>query len=185
MARDWNSYYRLIRSLFPRGRAWNIDSGVMKELVQGKAVELARVDARVDALLLERNTLTTTELLSEFEAEFGLPDDCIDPSTYTTAERRAALNTKLTSLGSLRPNYYIGIAESLGYTGVTVTMYTPFWCGLGVSGDPCGDQETIFYWTLKWTYDMTKPLQDGQDLECLVNRYKPAHTVAIVLMIGP
>lgn len=185
MARDWNAYYRLLRSLLPRGRAWTPDSGTLKEFLQGKAVELARLDSRVEDLLIERSTLTANELLPEHETDFGLPDGCLDPSVMTMAERRAALNTKLRTLGTLRKNYYIALAESLGYTGVTIDEYVPFWCGLGVSGDPCGDQEMLFYWTLKWTYDMTKPMQDGQDIECLATRYRPAHTVLIVQLVGP
>ena len=65
MARDWNSYYRLLRALIPRGRAWTPDNGTLNELLQGKAVELARVDSRMEELLLEGNTLTTTELIAD------------------------------------------------------------------------------------------------------------------------
>lgn len=178
-------YYQLLRPLFPRGKAWNIDSGVMKEIVQGKAEELARVDSRVDALQSERDTRTASELLVEHETEFGLPDGCIDPTAYSDADRRIALTTKLKSLGSMRKSYYIALAESLGYTGVTITEYTPFWCGLGVSGAPCGDQDILFYWLLSWTYDWTNPILDGQDIECMLNRYRPAHTVVKVAMTGP
>ena len=185
MARDWNSYFRLIRALMPRGRAWSPDTGTLKEVLQAEGYELARVDARVDSLLLERNTLTTTELLDEFKAEFGVPDGCTDVSAYTAAEMRTYLNAKLLTVGSLMPQYYIGLAEALGYTGVTIDVFTPFWSGLGVSGDPCGDQSNIFHWHINWTYDMTKPGQDGDDIDCIVQRFKPAHTVVAVNRVGP
>lgn len=185
MIRDWKAYYHLLRSLFPRGRAWNTDTGTMAELVQGKAVELARVDLRVNDLLRERDTRYAVELLPEHEADYGLPDACIDPSVLSTAERQLAVNTKLRATGSLMPSYYIQLAESLGYTGVSIIegAYRPFWSGVGVSGDPCGDQGNLFYWTLQWTFDAGKPWQDGSDINCLLQKHKPAHTIVNVVMV--
>src|SRR4030042_558420 len=144
MARDFNSYLRLLKSLLPKGRAWTQD-GVLIELLTGEAVELARIDARVDDLLIERDTRTTTELIAEHEADFSLPDECLKSITMTLTERRTRLTTKLRELGSLHKQYYINLAATLGYT-ITIDEFKPAWCGLAVANDPCGDQNNLFYW---------------------------------------
>jgi len=183
MARDFNSYLRMLLSLLPKGKAWQ-DDGVMKEILTGEAVEFARVDSRVDDLLVERDTRTTSELILEHEEDFGLPDDCLEIATLTMAERRAQLNTKLRALGSLHKQYYINLGATLGYT-ITIDEFTPAWCGLAVAGDPCGDQDNLFYWLVNVHYDFINPFIDYPDLECLCNRLRPAHTIALFRIYGP
>lgn len=182
MAHDWQAYYRLLRALFPRGRAWDTGTGTFKELLEGKAVELSRVDARMDDLLVERDTRTATELLGEHEADFDLPDSCL-PIDGSTSARRQALTSRMMQLGSLRPNYYIDIAAALGFT-VTIEQFTPAWCGIATAGSACGDQNVIFKWMVDVTWNRSAPKYAEDGLICVLSRIKPAHTVLLYRYVG-
>lgn len=184
MARDFNTYKRLLQALLPIGRAWRSDDPVREELLTAKAVEFVRVDDRMDDLLTESDVRTTTELIGEHEEDFGLPDGCIIPSDLTILERQTALLTKLRSLGRLNKQYYIDLAAALGYT-IHIEEYTPAWCGLAEAGDSCGDQQVLFYWLVNVHYDQTDPFIDYETIECLVNKLKPIHTIALFTIWGP
>lgn len=184
MIRDFNVYQRLLQALLPRGRAWRSDDEVRDQILAGEAVELARVDERLDDLLVEADVRTAVELLGEHEIDFGLPDSCTTLSGMTTAERQTALLAKLRATGRLNKQYYIGLAATLGYT-VHIDEYTPAWCGLAVCGDACGDQTNLFYWLVNVHYNFTEPFVNFDDLQCIVNRLKPIHTVALFTVYGP
>jgi hypothetical protein len=102
----------------------------------------------------------------------------------TTAERQTALLAKLRATGRLNKQYYIDLAATLGYT-VHIDEYTPAWCGIVVCGEPCGAQTNLFYWLVNVHYDFNTPFTDYNDLQCVVNRLKPAHTVVLFAVYGP
>lgn len=200
MAFNATSYLRLLQALLPKGWAWNRDNdSVLTEVLQAQADELARVDQRSENLLAERDTRLTSELLVEHETDLGLPDTCSDENE-TIQERRRIAHAKLITLGQQNPAYFIELATAFGWT-VTVTEYTPFWCGLGDSGDPCGDQETIFYWKVTIDYggidivyflsgnsesgDSLAVIPGTESLMCMLSKYKPGHTTLIFDYIGP
>lgn len=194
MIRDFNQYIKLLRKLLPRGRAWNPDGVVFSQVLAGKAVELARVDTRIDDLMRERDTRYTVELLPEQEAEYGIAliTGGFNSAAFsngfaapaTNAERQLALNTKLRKLGALTKAYYIALAATLGYT-VTIDQYTPFWSGLGVSGQACGDQTNIFYWRVNVYTSPYKPVIGYNDLIALLTPLRPAHTIILWSLVGP
>ena len=183
MARDQAQYTKLLKRLTPTGRAWSRSSGLIPEFLEGLAAELARVDGRVDDLINERDSRTTTELIAEHETEWGLPDECLGASTVL-AERRAAILTRIRAIGGLSPAYYIAVAAALGYT-ITIDEFTPAWSGLMESGDPCGDQGILFYWLVNVHYDFADPFTSYSDLACLLEKLKPAHTVLLTRVYGP
>ncbi len=200
MGFDTTNYLRLLQALLPRGRAWNRDEGsTLTEVLQAQADELARIDGRSENLLNERDTRRTSELLIEHENDLGLPDDCSEEGE-TIAERRLVAHAKLIALGQQNPAYFIELADALGWA-ITVTEYTPFWCGVGGSGDPCGDQETIFYWkvTISYSGETIIYFRSGASssgdylliaaftsaLLCRLNKYKPGHTTLIFDYDGP
>jgi len=193
-------YLRLLQSLLPKGFAWNRDDGsILTEFLYGEAEEFARVDGRSGDLLVERNTLTTNELLSDHENDLGLPDDCSEESE-TVTERRNNVHSKFIQLGQQFPQYFIDVAEAMGWM-ITVTEFSPFICGVGAAGDPCGDSDVIFYWLV--TIDLTEVniiyftagnSQSGDllsftpslaPLQCTLNQLKPAHTKLIFDFEGP
>ena len=195
-----SEYLQLLRSLLPWGRAWNReeDSG-LTEFLHAEADEFSRVDERSDDLLQERDTRYTSELLTDHELDLGLPDDCTQLGE-TIQERRSIAHTQLITLGGQDKGYFIDLAAALGFT-ITITEYTPFWCGLGGCGDEGGDQDNIFYWNV--TIDvasvpdiyflcgssecgdslMKASVYDG--LMCRLNALKPAHTQLVFTFGGP
>jgi len=200
MARTVENYLRLLQSLFPRGKAWNRDEdSVLTEFLYGQAEEFARVDKRSDNLLQERDTRFSTELLVDHEIDLGLPDEC-SGDNLTIAERRLQAHSKLISLGQQNPAYFIEIAAAQGWT-ITITEYRPFWCGYGVAGEACGEQNNIFYWKATITLgggeiiyftsgssqcgDPISYIVDTDSLICLLNKYKPAHTSLLFDYDGP
>lgn len=199
MTRDFNSYARLLTALLPRGRAWRSDDPIRQELLQGEGVELARVDARIADLLVERDTRTTTELVSEHELDYGIVSD----ELLVLSDRRRTLLAKLRAMGGLCPQYYIDLAAALGWT-ITITQYTPAWCGIAGAGDSCGDQAVIFYWRVNILGSSPNlsglPFADGSvfadgtysagsqadysAFQALLEKYKPAHTVVLFDLLG-
>jgi len=199
--RSATDYLRLLQSLLPRGKAWNREEGaVLTEFLYGQAGEFARVDTRSNVLLTERDAQYASELLIDHEIDLGLPDEC-SPETQTIQERRLAAHSKLIALGGQNPTYFIELAAAYGWT-VTVTEYSPFWCGVMGAGDPCGDAWVIFYWKITISYgglgeiiyficegsecgDLLSYISGAESMLCQFNKYKPAHTVLIFDYDGP
>ena len=201
MAKSATDYLRLLQALLPKGKAWNREEGsVLTEFLHGEGEEFARVDSRSDDLLIERDTRYATELLTDHEIDLGLPDEC-SPDSQTIQERRLAAHSKLIALGQQNPAYFIELALAYGWT-VTITEYTPCWCGVGDCGDPCGDQENIFYWKVTIEFggggyvvyalsgssecgDWIAYIPGSTAMVCSLEKYKPAHTVLIYDYEGP
>lgn len=192
-------YLRLLQSLLPFGRAWNRDDDSnMSKFLLAQADEFSRVDSRSDDLLQERDTRYSSELLIDHEIDLGLPDEC-SRNGQTISERRLAAHSKLIALGQQNPAYFIELAAAYGWT-ITITEYTPFWCGLGAMGDMCGRQEVIFYWKVSIAFSgevvyFTSGSSEAGDpltfvpgtssLICMLKKYKPAHTTLIFDYTGP
>lgn len=198
--RTAKEYLRLFQSLIPVGKIWSRDEGsVLTEFLYGQAEELARVDGRSDDLLRERDTRTTLELLTDHEFDLGLPDECSEEGT-TIEERRRAAHGKLIALGQQNPVYFIDLATAYGYA-ITITEHSPCWCGVATAGEACGGPDVIFYWTVTIEYagssivyflsgsgesgDLLSFIMGTSALECILNRYKPAHTTLIFDYTGP
>jgi uncharacterized protein YmfQ (DUF2313 family) len=120
----------------PRGLAWPIRAleSRIRKLLYGMAGEYARVDTQVQKLLVESDPRTTTELLSDFEREYGLPGDCGGLGA-TVQLRRNALVAKITDPGGYHPDDYIARAAAIGFS-ITLTEFTPARCGVSRCGDP-------------------------------------------------
>jgi uncharacterized protein YmfQ (DUF2313 family) len=200
MGRNAEEYKRLLKSLLPKGKIWNREDGsTLSEFLHGEAEELARLETRSEELLVERDTRKTTELLIEHETDFSIPDDCSELAG-TIEERRRLLTSKLTAIGQQDKDYFIEVALSLGYV-ITINEFSPFICGVGESGDPCGDLDVLFYWEVlvqgqgagivyftSGESQSGDPLQftPGADLlKCVFAKLKPAHTVIIYGWSGP
>ncbi|MFV1975493.1 MAG: putative phage tail protein [Candidatus Scalindua sp.] len=170
MAYSALNYLRLLQSLIPLGKAWNRDEdSVLTEFLYAHADELSLIDGRSDDLITERDVRNTVELLLNHESELDMPGEYLD-LPGTVAERKTDLLEKLTRLGQHDKTYLIAFAADLGYT-ITIIEYSPFWSGVGVSGDPCGDQQNIFHWTINTS------IHGISLLDYLFQYIKPAHTV--------
>lgn len=173
MAHTINDYLALLKALLPRGRAWNRNDPVLIEVLTAEAAEFARVDGRLDDLLLERSTLTTTELIGEHEADYGLPDGELPYNPNDLVSQRIALNAKLRAIGGQNPQYFIDLAAALGYT-ITITQWQPFWVGYSTAGSGVGDQRVIHYWTVNILSTPTAP-KFGDELLSAFPKYAPAN----------
>jgi uncharacterized protein YmfQ (DUF2313 family) len=195
--RGGDDYAQAMAAGLPTGAAWPRDpESPLLQFVAGLAQIWGDVDGRA-ADLLERETdpRLTSEMLSDWEAAFGLPDDCMGPAT-TIEERRTRLMARMTMLGGQSRAFFIALAAALGYT-ITIDEFSPVLCGVSECGSDawcCGAPETRFYWVVN-VYDVPVWWFRGGvgecgkdhhaewaaiiDLECLIRRYKPAHTVVL------
>lgn len=183
-------YADALRKLLPPGPAMQFDGATVIE-----AVLLALGDSynavhdRSCVLLQEMVPYTTIEMLPDWERVAGLPDDCA-PVTSTVEARRSALLARLGSQGGQSRAFYIALAASLGYE-ITITEFNPFVAG-GTVGAPLSNDGWTFYWKVTAVTQTVfafkaglgaagEPLRDwGNDiLECVLNKWKPAHTVII------
>ena len=109
-----DAYLGQVQALLPPGLAWTREQdAVLTLLLQGLAEELARVDGRADDLVDEADPRTALELLQEWEAVCGYPDECLE-SGATPQERRAAVVARLTARGGQSRAYFIALAAVPG-----------------------------------------------------------------------
>ncbi len=181
-----DDYLAQLQALLPHGPAWPRDAGAtLTKLLQAMADELVRVDGRAIQIIEEADPRTTNELLADWERVAGLPDSCVT-AAQSTAQRRAALHAKLTTLGGQSTAYFIALAASLGYT-VTITEFDQHTVNDDVN-HPMYGQPWQFAWqvnapqdtvgTLSVTDTVADPLAwwGNELLECVIRRIKPAHT---------
>lgn len=166
------AYAAQLRQLLPRGPLWQWrEDSPLVGLLLALAAGLSRFHLAAARLPREADPRTTSELLAEWEASCGLPDGCL-PGGGSADQRRNAIVARLVATGGASRAYFIEIAAVYGYT-ITITepalhtwrvnstedvSITPFRAGLSRAGEPLR------------TFG-------NQQLECLINRIKPAHTV--------
>jgi len=176
---------------WPQGRAWNRESGsLFFETNEGIGVELSRVESRAKDLLEETDPRKTFELLEDWEAMLGIPDEC-SSLEGTIAERIAVVLRKLTARGgnTFSKEFLIALAATLGYT---ITIEEPgvdlFRCGIS----RCGDRLYGVLW-LFWIQVITDTFVldvfragtnragdrlrtfENTELECVIDNAVPAH----------
>lgn len=186
MARSVEEYKRLFLSLLPKGSLWtrNPNSLIVK-FFKGLAKEFNRLDLSINDLFTENFVTTTTELLIEHETDFDLPEEGFSLAD-TTQGRRDELLAALVKRGEQDKAYFEEIAENLGYD-ITITEFTPFWCGVGQCGDPCGDQNNLFYWRINILISsVTEPYEVNiSKLIAKFQKLKPGHTHVLFEFYGP
>ncbi|WP_368565481.1 YmfQ family protein [Pseudoxanthomonas sp. UTMC 1351] len=172
-------YREQLQALLPQGAAWPRRlSTVWSGLLSGLAQELARVDGRGVDLIDEALPDTTVELLPDWERVLGLPDGCL-PREDTMQARREAVLAKLNAVGGQHAAYYIALADELGYAGAWVEEFHPF-TATSLCTDPLNTDPWCFVWVLH--VPQLPPGNEATDraLECLIARYRPAHTHVVV-----
>lgn len=184
-------YKNLIQNLLPQGLAWPREKETnMENFLTASAVELSRVDTRVQDMLREAYPLTTGELLTDWERVTGLPEPC-QGLGGTIQRRREEVHRKLSSLGGQSKQYYIDLAASVGYA-ITITEFRPFTVGINAAGDPVYGEDWAYTWQVNAPEETVKYFAAGQGsagdplaswgnelLECVISRLKPAYTVAL------
>jgi uncharacterized protein YmfQ (DUF2313 family) len=181
-------YLRQLQALLPQGAAWPRDADVvLTSLLCAEADELARIDARAQQLLMESDPRRTSELLDDWERNFGLPDICLTPAT-TVAERRKRLHQRVVAQGGQSAAYFISLLALLGYPGCTVSEYLPM-----KANSKCNASLNQGGWRYAFRVNVplaanvkpltvagrcNEPLASWGDpgLLCLLAKEKPAHT---------
>lgn len=192
-----------LAELLPKGMAWRSPDGAafdadsrMGGLMRGLAGGLAALYARIAAILPESTAATLIDSLTDWEAEFGLPDPCLglDPSR---AARLRALLARVRSTGTITPADFIGLADAIGVT-ISIREPLPFRAGFsrcGAYAERCGGGEPVeFIWIVKPAATEIIPFRAGQAragttplgeivrdgrLECLFGAIKPAWTKVV------
>ena len=172
-------YLQQLQASLPRGAAWSRDpDGTWTRVLDASAQELTRIDCRGAALFNEALPDTTQELLEDWERVLGLPDECL-PRDDSIESRREAVLAKLRAQGGQNAAYYLELAAWLGFAGGRIQEFLPFTCN-----SVCTDSLYTDPWRYVWIVEVPQlpPGNEDRDraLECLLNRYKPAHTHVIV-----
>lgn len=201
MARTQEQFRQALANNLPTGEAFKakgIVGTVMYKLLLALAYIYWRLDIRANDLINEMFPQTVTESLDEWELEYGLPDDCYSDIALTAAERQKILLAKYASIGGQNPQYYIDIANDLGFT-VTITEFNGARFTIdtygGLTGTPFGETTHPYVWYVnvsgietiygRFTLDRFSGTQysklgiDTSILECVINELKPAHTQVI------
>lgn len=185
-------YLRQLQALLPPGPAWPADDeATLTKLLAALSKELARVDGRAWQLIEEADPRTTAELFLDWERVAGLPDACVlaFDDAQTVDQRRAALVGKLSTLGGQSPAYFIGLAAAIGYA-VSITEYRAHTVNDDVEFPLFGEAwnfawqvsaalNTVTDITVESTVEDPIAAWGNALLECVINRLKPAHTIAI------
>lgn len=192
--RSATAYADQLAALLPQGRAWPRDGdAILMQLVAAEAAELARIDGRASDLFEECDPRSALEMLTDWERVAGLPDLCI-PIPESITERRAALGLRITGLGGQSRSYFTQLAATLGFA-ISIDEFSAF-----VAGDNAGEDATGDDWAHAWRINVLPPAVDtgtgftvtyftagsnagdllagygSLDLECVMNRAKPAQT---------
>lgn len=178
--------------LLPTGPAWPREPDTVLQSVVTGLAQIWGEDVENSAELLlvtESYPRTTNILLPDWEAAFGLPDQCL-PIPSDVAARQQALVARMTFLGAQSRQFFIAQAALYGQT-VSIREYSPYQCGISGVGDttaidPDGlgsyrwglmRPEMRFVWTI--TPTALTASWNGADIYCVMNRWKPAHTQVV------
>lgn len=118
MGLDAQGYARSLRQHLPPGRLWSklLDS-IIEAVLLGFADEFVRVDERGQLLFYEADPRTATELLPEFEEEYGFEAE------GTLAQRRARVYARDLAQPGVRPaDFQEALAPLLGQAAVDVVV---------------------------------------------------------------
>lgn len=184
-------YEQMLGALLPRGPAWDVSD----PLLLGCAPFLSRAHARGDALMLEIDPRTVTELIDRYENITGLPDNCTPVGTQTLQQRRQRLDAKINLAGGINEAFYRAQLDALGYPGATITRYpkSRFTCN-SVCTDSLFSDEWRYYWRVNipssaqisqmtCISNCTDSIRTWGEtvVECVLNKLAPSHTYVIFL----
>lgn len=182
-------YRQMLAALLPRGPAWDNDD----LLLAGLAPSLYAAHGRADALMLEADPRSVTELIDRYEQISGLPDSCAPAGIQTLQQRRQRLDAKINLAGGINLAFYQAQLNALGYSGSTITRYnkSQFSC-ISNCNDSLYTDEWRYYWQVNMPAatqitSMTAISNCSESLrswgettaECVLEKLAPSHTYVI------
>lgn len=171
-------------SIDPNGQELGVEL-----LAEGYALDAAEWSG--DQILQEMDPRTCSMTLPDWERVYGLPESCIAQAgiSQSIAARRAALVAKVNMRGGQSRAFFIALAAALGYS-ITITEWAPQTTEHD-SEYPVTDEPYRFIWQVNSSLYNLRELTTEDDtemataewgntlLQCVINRYKPAHTYVI------
>lgn len=203
MSAELDRYRRLIKGLFPTGKAWTFAKDSDQEkTIEAFSFEPCRIEERGFDMLDELDPRTTFEMLDNWERLLKIPDECTpENSDPNLQERRTRILQKLTTGGGQSDAFFILIASQLGYdvSVFDVENFRDFRVGISSVGEPLtnstlpnGDTSSAgwaFTFQINGPADLVRYFRVGQStvgdrlvlvendtLECVIEKFKPAHT---------
>ena len=139
-------------SLWPRGAAWGTPDGRAASIdtdlagfTRALLAPFADLYRRAWLLTQESRALTLVYSLTDWEADFGLPDAC-SPSASEAARRRALLS-RVRSSATITPQDFIQLARQEGFD-IAIEEPAMFECGFSECGGAhtVGDPRQEVFW---------------------------------------
>lgn len=176
--------------LLPRGRAWAKEAdATMPQALEPLMPVYAQQAARAAYLLTDAFPATSNELLPEWLETLGLPGAYAGLG-LTQSQLQALAVARLTSGGGQSAAYFIGLAQTLGYT-ITISEFSTFHVGETV-GQPIYGADWAYAWQVNGPTFSVDQFRVGHDtageplaswtntvLQSEFERLKPAHTTVI------
>jgi uncharacterized protein YmfQ (DUF2313 family) len=181
----------LLRSLPPV----SYDPAAATVQAEFKAVEapLQGVANRAAQLRVEHEPATAQLALPDWERVLGLPDPCAG-LTSSFERRRADVVSKFTALGSLAAEQLVSVAQRLGHASAQVEEFSGASCDSACDVKVYDPATWRFVWALRVAGDVQVEAANcgspcdvvlarwgDEPLFCAIERYKPAHTVGLIL----
>jgi uncharacterized protein YmfQ (DUF2313 family) len=189
-------YLQQFLRLLPPGRIWRRGWGAVQSLhLLTLMPTWVRLGARAANLLIDAFPCSTTELLPEWEATLGLPNECTG-ELGTLQERTAAVCAAFAAQGGSSAQGLRDLAALMG-TSIGIETFSPFRVSHNAVGDPLYDESwaytayihvnanpTIVYFTVSQSAVGEPLVSYGNALfECALAALVPAH-VTIVFRYG-
>lgn len=168
-------YSQAARNLLPPGRAWNRQDGSNQaSFCDALGDVYEEQDGDSVQMLANFFPATATEGIDEWNATLGLPDPCGGAPANQTINQQQIV-ARLVATGGQSVPYYTALAAALGFQ-ISITEFSPELVG---DDAPPGFITNAQDWAYSWRVNIlnweTAPT-DQTMLQCLLERYKPAHT---------
>jgi uncharacterized protein YmfQ (DUF2313 family) len=181
-------YAGAMRALLPRGPAWNIEAGSTQAALCAAFTQIVgQSDADAIQIIADAFPETASAMLPEWNETLGIPDACFGPPASVTQNRQQIV-AKLIGTGGQSIAYFVGLAAAFGID-ITISEFSALYTDTAI---PAGMILAPADWAYTWRVNIDRnsvpfisvasPVnaflasQNLQALDCLLRRYKPAHT---------